>query len=1048
MKRALSVLVVEDSEDDAELMVRALQQNDYDVSWQRVDTEVGFRSSLNAQLDVVLCDYRLPSFDALRALQIVRECSQDLPFIIVSGTIGEDVAVAAINQGAADYLLKDRMARLGPAVARALEQRQLRTEKRLADQRLRASERRFRALIEHSADLVLLSDATGTILYLGPSLSRLLGYAAEEFLGRPIWHFIHPEDLPRVQASIEYLLGQPGATQFGEYRLRHQDGRYCWLEQAATNLLAEPDVEALVLNYRDISDRKQAEEALRRAHDELDQRVTDRTAELSHTVAILEIEVGERQRAEERWRAEASRTASLVQTAARLNAQLDLEAVLRAVCEESIKALAAPAAMVLLYDEQSDLLNFAASCGALPPEAIAAAYQPVPYATYKAHNRDGSTPLVVPDLHLESELPNQALYRHHGVRTLAHAAMVYDGKFVGQLSVAAIGEVRHFDDRELALLRGLADQAALALSNAREVTERLKAEAALADEKRRLELLYDLSRNLATSLLPKEVAKRALAAVMAFLGATRAEVFLLKPEDNRLWLIAAAGYPVELEARLKGRRYLRLGESLPGLVAQTRLPAIAPDLQGDEHWLPLPGLDDEMSSAATIPLLAGEELVGVVNLLSEQAGFFDTDHLPWLQAVATPLALSLQNARLFEAEKEARQVADMLRAANLALSEQLNFDAILETMLDHLETLIPYDSASVLVRENDDRLAVYAVRGYERWAAGEQVKGLVFEFDEAENLRQVVESGQTLIIGNVHDYSGWLRQPATAYIQSWLGVPLLSQGEVVGIFSIDKAEPHFFTQEHLRLVEAMAGQAAVAVRNALLYEQVRSGREQLRSLAHQVVTAQEDERYRLSFQLHEDAGQILSALHMHLSLIRRETPPENPSLRRRVREAAMLTGQALEQIRQLAQALRPPALNVVGLNLTLEQLCYDWAARTSVAVNYFGSELAGLPDSVSISFYRFLQEALNNIAEHAGATAVEVKLRFDGEQVSLSVRDNGRGFDVPGVTAQMGSNGSLGLLGLQERFSLLNGRLRIESESGRGTRLLALVPWQPSDTLT
>lgn len=1037
MKRALSVLVVEDSEDDAELMARELQQNNYQVVWHRVETEAGFRSGLDSELDVILCDYRLPSFSALRALQIVRESGQDLPFIIVSGTIGEDVAVAAINQGASDYLLKDRLARLGPAVARALEQKELRAEKRLAGERLHASEQRFRALIEHSADLVLLSDSAGVILYSGPSLSRLLGYSAQEFVGRPFWQFIHPEDVTGVQQTISHLLNRPGGTLFREYRLRHQDGRYCWLEQAATNLLAEPHVEALVLNYRDINDRKQAEEALQRAHDELEQRVRDRTAELVHTVASLEVEVGERQRAEGRWRAEASRTAALVQTAARLNAQLDLQALLRTVCEETMKALAVPAALVLLYDEQRGVLDFGCSCGALTTAAMAV-YQPLPI-----DGQEGSTSPVAPGIHMGIEPANIELYRRQGVRSLANATMIYDGKLVGRLSVAAMDQVRRFDDEELALLRGLADQAALALSNAREVTERLRAEAALADEKRRLELLYELSRSLATTLLPQEVAERALGAIMALLEAGRGEIFLLEPGHKRLHLLAAAGYGRQVQELLDRRRYLQLGAGLPGFVAQSQTPAIVPNLQSDEHWLPLAGLDDDICSAATIPLLAGEVLVGVINLLSEQAGHFDSDQLPWLQAVAAPLALSLQNARLFEAEKRARQVADMLRAANLALSARLDFDAILETLIDRLEVLIPYDSASVLVRENDGHMAVRASRGYERWAAQEDVKGLGFEIEDAVNLRQVVDSGKSLVIHNVLDYEGWVRRPATAYIQSWLGVPLLSRGEVVGIFSLDKAEPHFFTPEHVRLVEAMAGQAAVAVTNALLYEQVHAGREQLRTLAHRVVTAQEDERYRLSFQLHEEAGQILSALHMHLSLIRHEAPPENASLVRRVQEAAELTGQALEQVRHLAQALRPPALKVIGLNLTLEQCCHDWAARTQLAVEYQGTESAGLPDSVSISFYRFLQEALNNVAKHAAATRVEVGLIHDGTQLRLSVRDNGRGFDVATTMAQLGRNGSVGLLGLQERFTLLNGQLEIESELGQGACLMAIVPWQP-----
>jgi signal transduction histidine kinase len=208
-----------------------------------------------------------------------------------------------------------------------------------------------------------------------------------------------------------------------------------------------------------------------------------------------------------------------------------------------------------------------------------------------------------------------------------------------------------------------------------------------------------------------------------------------------------------------------------------------------------------------------------------------------------------------------------------------------------------------------------------------------------------------------------------------------------------------------------------------------------------VVTSQEDERYRLSYQLHEEAGQLLSALQMHLALIRREVEPTATGLRPRVDEAVELTSQALEEVRALAQALRPPALDVVGLSVTLQQLCRDMAARYQLSIAYEGEELAGLPDSLSISFYRCLQEALSNVAKHAQARRVAVALAYDGEQVTLTVSDDGRGFDLPTVMASLGREGGLGLLGLQERFALLNGRLTLESEPGQGARLAATVPW-------
>jgi two-component system, cell cycle sensor histidine kinase and response regulator CckA len=129
MKKPLQVLIVEDSADDAELLVFRLSQAGYQPQWQRVDNEQAYRASLRPSLDIIFCDYTMPRFNALRALDLLNEAGLDIPFLIVSGTIGEDIAVAAMRRGAADYLLKDRLGRIESSVTGALQQRQLRLER-------------------------------------------------------------------------------------------------------------------------------------------------------------------------------------------------------------------------------------------------------------------------------------------------------------------------------------------------------------------------------------------------------------------------------------------------------------------------------------------------------------------------------------------------------------------------------------------------------------------------------------------------------------------------------------------------------------------------------------------------------------------------------------------------------------------------------------------------------------------------------------------------------------------------------------------------------
>jgi signal transduction histidine kinase len=146
MTTPLRVLLVEDNPSDAELLALELQRAGFVCQCQRVETEAAYLARLDGDFDLVLCDYELPQFDGLRALALLQASGRDVPFIIVSGAIGEDTAVTAIKQGAADYLLKDRLARLGPSVTHALEQARLRRERRKADEGLKLANERYRAL--------------------------------------------------------------------------------------------------------------------------------------------------------------------------------------------------------------------------------------------------------------------------------------------------------------------------------------------------------------------------------------------------------------------------------------------------------------------------------------------------------------------------------------------------------------------------------------------------------------------------------------------------------------------------------------------------------------------------------------------------------------------------------------------------------------------------------------------------------------------------------------------------------------------------------------
>jgi PAS domain S-box-containing protein len=262
MSLTLRVLIVEDCENDALLMVRELQRNGYTLTFERVDTYSLMNAALKRQTwDLVIADYSLPEFSAPAALKLLQAKHLDLPFIIVSGSIGEDIAVAAMKAGAHDYLMKGNLARLVPAIERELREAQERSKRRAAEQALRTNEERFRSLIENALDIITVVGEEGKVRYVSPSIERVLGYSPADFLGRAAFQYIHPDDLDRILVAFDTAIRTAGQTVSAEFRFRHWDGTWRVLEAVGKQFVEPMGSNSLVVNARDITERKQVEEA-------------------------------------------------------------------------------------------------------------------------------------------------------------------------------------------------------------------------------------------------------------------------------------------------------------------------------------------------------------------------------------------------------------------------------------------------------------------------------------------------------------------------------------------------------------------------------------------------------------------------------------------------------------------------------------------------------------------------------------------------------------------------------------------------------------------
>jgi len=273
-------------------------------------------------------------------------------------------------------------------------------------------------------------------------------------------------------------------------------------------------------------------------------------------------------------------------------------------------------------------------------------------------------------------------------------------------------------------------------------------------------------------------------------------------------------------------------------------------------------------------------------------------------------------------------------------------------------------------------------------------------------------------------------------VRAVLALPLLRDDRVIGALSLGDEAGRTFDAEALALAQLFAAQAATAFTNAQLYTEVQAGRARLQALSRQLLEAQEAERRRIAHELHDEAGQLLAAVHLALEATVIGLPPPFREGFHQVRSHldAMET-----QLRRLSHELRPTILDVLGVLPALELLAQRVAERTGLCIRVH-SVLAGrLAPAIETALYRIMQEGLTNITKHAAATHVDLRLWRDGEMVHGLLRDNGAGFVVEHVLGQTGPRG-LGLLGIQERLEVLGGTLQIISAPGQGTTLQLTLP--------
>ena len=257
-RRPLRALLIEDSEFDARVIASLLRGGGYDVTSRRVETAAAMREAFIAQpWDIVFSDHQMPEFDAAQALQVLQESGLDLPFIIVSGGIGEETAVALMKAGAHDFLMKGQLGRLVPVTERELREARNRAEQR-------ASEVRYRRLWETSPDAILMMDAAGVIAFVNPAAEQVFASGAPALVGRTFRSLLVDGEALPLESHEAWSQDAAGAPQLLELKGRAADGRLVIMEVA----FSEVEMQGrrwYIAFIRDITARREAEQALEAA---------------------------------------------------------------------------------------------------------------------------------------------------------------------------------------------------------------------------------------------------------------------------------------------------------------------------------------------------------------------------------------------------------------------------------------------------------------------------------------------------------------------------------------------------------------------------------------------------------------------------------------------------------------------------------------------------------------------------------------------------------------------------------------------------------------
>jgi len=599
-------------------------------------------------------------------------------------------------------------------------------------------------------------------------------------------------------------------------------------------------------------------------------------------------------------------------------------------------------------------------------------------------------------------------------------------------------------------------------------------QAALAIEK---DQLYAEARRLALYLkTAAEVGKRVtalldldslLAQVVDLIrenfGYYQVNILLVDDEKGQIFLREASG-PAARLIKARGLR-LKIGqEGITGWVARTGEPVLCNDVSREPRYYAEELLPETQSELA-VPLRLGQRgVVGVLDIQSDRLDAFYEEDVTALQLLGDQVAIALENARLFQETKRRFEAMRALHDISLDITTRLESQRVLAAILEqaaHLlsaqgSTLAIYDLEADLVR----KIAIHNVPP--------EYQGVVLRLGEGA-VGRVVATGKPLIVNDYRHWTGCSPLFQNSPYDAILSVPLRWEGQVFGALSVlDHGERRPFTEDDVQLLSLFADLASIALKNAELHTQVRefsqelereveertrelarakeeiaTKAEQLRLLLAKTIHIQEEERARIARDMHDGVMQLVTAARYELQAAKVAVGSGlAAAAQEKLNAAREVLNEMEKEIRHAIYDLQPPILDAVGLAPALRKYANSFQELSGIACRV---QVMGMPLRLSppteVAVFRIVEEALHNVAAHAGARTASIILDFQPTVLGVTVEDDGQGFDYQ-QWAESRDGKHLGLLGMQERVKSLGGELVVWSKPGQGTRVMFWLPGQ------